>query len=82
MRITRIERFDASVKRYIHRFPRGGKNCCKCDDNVYKEDMWKRWEFSYPNPEGRWFYVCDTCMKTHEEAVIYFKNRVDFSDKP
>ena len=76
MRITREERFELQVKRYKPRWGVKFQHCCKCRDEVYKEDMWAREE---PTPERRhWFYVCDTCAPDFDAAVDYFKKRVDF----
>ena len=81
MRVTRLERFAASVKRHKHRWWKSYRVCCKCQDYVYKEDLWYRFEHALiiAVPDSK-CHVCDTCMPSHAEAVIYFKNRVKFSD--
>jgi hypothetical protein len=75
VRVTRDERFRYEVLRHKAR-RRGFHYCGKCKDEVYKEDMWKRKE---PDIDGYvTAHVCDTCCTTFEEALDYFKKRVNF----
>jgi hypothetical protein len=75
-RVTRDERFETQVKRYKPRWWHKFRYCGKCRDEVYKEDMWRRRESGMAGSFVA--HVCDTCCTSFEEAVDYFKKRVNF----
>ncbi len=83
MRVSKFQRFAASVKCYKHFWWTPHKRCCRCDDDVYKEDMWYREETTRGGsfPSERLIYVCNTCMPTDAEAVMYFAKRVNLLER-